>query len=84
MVNLEIIGYAAGFLVAVSLTPQLIKTLRTKSTKDISVLWTLVLTGGLLLWIVYGLANKILPIIVFTSIEFLMISFLFVLKIVYK
>ena len=84
MANLDIIGYAAGFLVAVSLTPQLIKTWRTKSTKDISLLWTLILMIGLLLWIVDAIVNKILPILIFVSIEFLMVSSLFVFKIIYK
>ena len=84
MANLDIIGYAAGFLVAVSLTPQLIKTWRTKSTKDISLLWTLILMIGLLLWIVYAVVNKIIPILIFASIEFLMVSSLFLFKIIYK
>lgn len=84
MANIEIIGYIAGFFVAVSLSPQLIKTWRTKSTKDISILWTLVLMFGLFLWVIYGLANKILPIMIFASIEFLMALTLFAFKILYK
>ena len=84
MVNLEIVGFLAGFLSAIALSPQLIKTFRTKSTKDISIIWTLMLMIGLLLWIVYATANKILPLLIFAAIEFLMISSLFILKIVYK
>ncbi len=84
MANLEIVGYIAGFLVAIALSPQLIKTLQTKSTKDISILWTLALMSGLLLWIVYATANKILPLGIFAAIEFFMALSLFVLKLVYK
>mgnify|MGYP001562148427 FL=1 len=84
MANIEIIGYLAGFLIAIALSPQLIKTWRTKLTKDISILWTLMLMFGLLLWVVYAIANKILPLLIFASIEFLMMLSLFVMKLIYK
>jgi len=84
MVNLEIFGYLAGFIVAFALSPQLIKTWRTKSTKDISLIWTLMLMVGLLLWVFYGFGNKIMPLAIFASIEFLMVSSLFVFKLIYK
>jgi len=84
MATFEIIGYMAGFLIAVSLTPQLIKTWRTKSAKDISIIWTLIYMAGLILWVVYGLANKIAPLTVFASIEFLMAFSLFAMKLKYK
>ena len=84
MANLEIIGYIAGFLIAIALSPQLIKTWKTKSTKDISILWTLMLMTGLLLWVVYAAANKILPLLIFAATEFLMTFLLFVMKLIYK
>ena len=84
MANLEVVGFLAGFLVAIALSPQLIKTWRTKSTKDISILWTLMLMIGLFLWMIYAISNQILPLIIFASIEFLMVLSLFVLKIIYK
>ena len=84
MANLEIIGYLAGFLIAIALSPQLIKTWKTKSTKDISILWTLMLMTGLLLWVVYAAVNKILPLLIFAAVEFLMIFSLFIMKLIYK
>ena len=41
------IGYLAGIIVAISLSPQLIKAWKTKSTKDISIIWTLTYMAGL-------------------------------------
>ena len=82
--TLEIVGYIAGFLVAVALFPQVIKSWKTKSTKDISILWNFILMLGLSLWVVYGIINDIVPIQIFTSIEFLMTLSLLVLKIRYK
>ena len=84
MADLEIVGYLAGFLVSIALSPQLIKTWKTKSTKNISVVWTLILMIGLVLWIVYAIANKILPLMIFGIIEFLMVFSLFVMKLTYK
>lgn len=84
MAFLDIVGYIAGFLVAIALTPQVIKAWKTKSTKDISIIWTLILMLGLFLWIVYGIANNLLPIMIFVSIEFLLAFSMFLLKITYK
>ena len=84
MANLEFVGYAAGFIMSIALLPQLMKALRTKSTKDISILWTLVVMIGLSLWILYATSNRIMPLLIFAAVEFIMIAFLFSLKIKYK
>ena len=80
---LEIVGYLAGLTVALVLSPQVIKAWKTKSTKDISVSWNLILMTGLILWVVYGIVNVILPLAIFGSIEFLIASSLLVLKLKY-
>jgi MtN3 and saliva related transmembrane protein len=80
MVNFEIIGYLAGSIVAISLAPQVIKAWKTKSTKDISMQWTLIYMAGLLLWVVYGIGISSWPIIVTLTIEFLMAFSIFILK----
>lgn len=83
MVNFELIGYLAGFIVAISLTPQVIKAWRTKSTKDIPIAWTLTYITGLTLWIVYGFGIGSLPLMVTISIEVSMAFSLLVLKLKY-
>jgi MtN3 and saliva related transmembrane protein len=80
---LEIVGYLGGFLIAIALLPQIIKTLRTKSAKDLSMLWTLVLLIGLLLYVIYATKNTILPLMVFATIESIMTVILIFLKIKY-
>lgn len=82
--NVEIIGYLAGALVAISLSPQVIKSYKTKSTKDISIIWTLILMTGLSLWIVNAVLNSIVPLAIFATIEFFMTFSLFLLKLIYK
>jgi len=80
---LEIVGYLAGFIVAIALLPQVIKAWRTKSTKDISILWNLILMSGLILWLGYAIPNKIWPLAIFASVESLMTVSLLVLKLKY-
>lgn len=80
----DIVGHTAGLLVAIALLPQVIKTWRTKSTKDISLLWTIVLIIGLILWVIYGFANRLLPIMIFVSIEIFLALIIFVFNLIYK
>ena len=48
------IGYIAGTLTTVAFAPQLIKALKTKSTKDVSLLMLICSTSGMALWLVHG------------------------------
>ncbi len=84
MIDIEIIGYLAGIIVAIALSPQVIKAWTTKSTKDISIIWTVTYMLGLLLWITYGVGISSYPLIITISIEFLMLLSLFILKLIYK
>lgn len=54
----EIIGFAAAILTMFSLLPQVIKTWKTKSTKDISLPTFLTSFLGTLLWLLYGILTK--------------------------
>jgi len=81
---IEYVGYLAGVVVAIALMPQIIKSWKTKSTKDISFYWTITYLIGLSLWITYGIGISSWPIITTISIEFLMALSLLILKIKYK
>ena len=79
----EIAGYLAGFLLAIALTPQLIKTWKTKSAKDISLVWTFIALTGLISYVVYAAKNLIMPLLIFCIIEAMMVISLIILKIMY-
>lgn len=57
------IGIAAGICTAVSLVPQIVKIQQEKKAEDISVAYLAVLLIGLILWIVYGVLRKDIPVI---------------------
>lgn len=81
---IQLIGYIAGLVIAISLTPQVIKSWKTKSTKDISLFWNMILIFGLLLYFVYGFGIKEMPIIVTNMIEIILAILLVVAKLIYK
>ena len=61
---ITIIGLSAAAMGGISLFPQVLKVIRTKSTKDISREMFLLLAGSIFLWLIYGILLKDLPIII--------------------
>ena len=61
---ITIIGLTAAAMGGSSLFPQVLKVLKTKSTKDISRETILLLAGSIFLWLVYGILLKNLPIVI--------------------
>ena len=60
---ITIIGLAAAAMGGVALLPQVLKVLKTRSTKDISREMIVLLAGSIFLWLVYGILLSNLPII---------------------
>ena len=75
------IGVLAGICTTGSLLPQVIKTIRTRNTKDISLLMYVLLTIGVLLWVIYGFLLKEFPIIIANGTSLLLTLSVLVLKI---
>ena len=51
----EIVGMIAGALSCTTFLPQVIKTWKSKSTKDVSLTMFLIASLGTTLWLVYGI-----------------------------
>jgi MtN3 and saliva related transmembrane protein len=67
---ITLIGLAAAATGGLALFPQVLKVLKTKSTKDISREMILILSVSIFLWLVYGILNKDFPIIIANSFGF--------------
>lgn len=63
-----IIGVSAATLTMFSFIPQIVKALKTKSVKDVSLVTLVQLSLGVLLWIAYGIHLKDVIIIAANSI----------------
>lgn len=81
--NPEVIGYAAGAFAAAALIPQVVKSWRTKSTHDISILWTSIYLIALVLWVLYGWMIMSYPLVVMASFETVLAISLLILKLRY-
>jgi len=77
------IGYVAGTLTTISFLPQLIKTWRCKSAKEISWVMLLAFAAGVTLWLLYGIWLRSAPIIVANAATFALVVLILVLKVYY-
>lgn len=59
----EIIGFIAGTLTTIAFLPQVVKTWRTKSAKDLSLPMFLTFTIGVACWLIYGIILNEIPMI---------------------
>jgi MtN3 and saliva related transmembrane protein len=78
--TLSLLGFSAGFLTTMAGVPQVLKSWRTRSVQDLSIVMLGMLTLGLLLWIAYGVARSDWPIIMTNACSFVLWSSLLVLK----
>ena len=60
----SIVGYVAGSLTTIAYLAQVLRTLKHKRTKDISLGMYLLLCGGIGLWLVYGILIHSWPVII--------------------
>ena len=61
MGGVTLLGFVAATLTTLAFLPQVVRTWRTRSTKDISLGMFLVLVVGIVLWLVYGFLMMDLP-----------------------
>ena len=78
------LGLCAATLTTISFLPQVIKTWRTQSAKDLSLVMLVTFSSGVFLWLVYGIYQKALPIILANTITFLLNLIIIAIKIRYK
>lgn len=83
-ISIEWLGGLAGALTTVSFLPQVFKTWKTKSTDSLSMPMLLMMTTGIFLWGVYGVALESISIIVSNVITFVSASLLVFFKLKYK
>jgi len=78
-----IIGVMAAVLTTTAFLPQVIKAHTSKHTKDLSLVMFVLFSAGLILWIVYGIALRSIPVITANAVTVLLSFYLIYLKIKY-
>ncbi len=76
----DVIGAVAGIMTTLAFVPQVVKTWRTRSTRDISLGMWLLFWLGVALWTVYGALLAAWPIIVANVLTLVLAGIVVVIK----
>ncbi len=79
-----ILGLVAASLTTIAYVPQVLKTWKSKSSKDLSLKMLLTFCAGVCLWLIYGVLEKYTPIIVANSITLVLAMVLLFFKFKFK
>ena len=77
----EAVGYVAGFLATAAFLPQVAKTVRDRSVKDISLGMYVLFCAGVSLWLLYGFLISSWPVIISNFVTLILSGTVLVLKI---
>lgn len=83
MDSIILIGLVAGALTTSSSIPQAVKILRTRSAKDVSAWFFMLMSAGMCLWLVYGLARADAAIVLWNTVSLGFCILILALKRVY-
>ena len=84
MDSITVLGLIGGTLTTASFFPQVIKTWKTKSTKDVSLIMFVLLSVGITFWIAYGFKIGSVPVIAANCVSLIMTIAMLTMKLTYK
>lgn len=76
----DLVGYIAAILGASSFVPQVVKTIRSGQTKDISLGMYILFCSGVALWMVYGFMIDATPVIAANLVTLMLSGIILVMK----
>lgn len=81
---IQMLGLIAGACTTLAFLPQVIKTWKSRSAKDLSLSMFSIFTIGVSLWLVYGILDQNVPVIAANLITLMLAATLLVLKFRFK
>lgn len=78
-----VLGLVAGTLTTISFIPQLVRTWKTKSAKDVSLGMLVVFCAGVFLWLIYGISIQALPVMLSNFVTLVLAGIILILKLKY-
>jgi MtN3 and saliva related transmembrane protein len=79
----EILGFAAAFCTTAAFVPQLVRVVRLRSARDISLPTFLLFSVGVFLWLLYGLYTGSKPVIASNCVTLVLSVSILILKLRY-
>ena len=83
MIPGEALGLIAGAFTTISLIPQVIRVFKLRSAHEISPLFTSLFLVGGIIWLSYGIADGLFPVILWNAIGAVLTALLFYAKLKY-
>ena len=80
----QLLGLVAGLFTTIAFLPQVIKTWKSRSAKDLSLGMFSLFCLGVLLWLIYGIQVKDIPVIIANMVTLLLASSLLFFKLRFK
>jgi MtN3 and saliva related transmembrane protein len=84
MNTIQLLGLLAGSCTTAAFIPQVVKTWKSRSAKDLSLGMFSIFCAGVVLWLVYGLLIMDIPVIIANLVTLVLASFLLFLKLRWK
>jgi MtN3 and saliva related transmembrane protein len=82
--GVDVLGYVAGLITAFTFFPQVIKTWKTKSAKDVSLAMFVIAFTNQILWLAFGALRADPVIIITNAVMLVMTSLMISLKLKYN
>ncbi len=79
-----VLGMVAGAFTTIAFIPQVVRTWRVKSAKDLSLAMISLNATGIFLWMIYGFYTHCLPIIVANFVTFVLMCTVLILAVRYR
>ena len=64
----EYLGIVAGLFTTFAVVPQIMRVYKLKSAREISLIFTSAMLGGVVIWLAYGIVLDLMPLIIWNSI----------------
>lgn len=81
---IEVVGHFGAFLSSITFMPQVYLAWKTKSVGDLSLNMILIVITSTVVWLVYGIALTLWPVIIANSIIFVLSCLLLVFKLSFR
>uniref|UniRef100_UPI004048815E SemiSWEET family sugar transporter n=1 Tax=Roseivirga sp. TaxID=1964215 RepID=UPI004048815E len=81
---IEVMGLLGALLSSLTFIPQVVRTWQIKSARDLSMGMLLIVFSSTIVWLVYGFALDLLPVIIANGIIFILSLVLIYFKIKFK
>jgi len=81
---IQVLGLVAGSLTTAAFLPQVIKTWKSRSAKDLSLGMFSLFCLGVLLWLIYGFIQNDIPVIAANMVTLMLASTLLIFKLRFR